>query len=154
MSSYKELFMQEYSDIYEKLNINIKKNPQVEQYKLYCSKLSRTANTEFAKGVKAEASGKFDKAIDHYSTTKQNFKELLKEADANIADEDILSWFIRLITSSRSVFSAASGILSFIKSDFNIKDVTRENVKDNIQMMISICDDSINRCKKSLNKKE
>lgn len=158
MPSYKELFMEEYSDVYEKMGINIKHNPQVEQFKLYCGNLSRRAVREFKNGVKNEAMNKFEKALTYYEAAKEKFKRLLKEVDKRIGDEDILSWTVRLISSAQSVFSAASNALSVAKADFKTDEVTKENVKNTIQSMIDACDDGIRRCKSGLkeskNKKE
>lgn len=150
MPSYKELFMEEYSDVYEKMGINIKHNPQVEQFKLYCGNLSRRAVREFKNGVKNEAMDKFEKALTYYEAAKEKFKRLLKEVDKRIGDEDILSWTVRLISSAQSVFSAATNALSVAKADFDMDEVTKENVKGTIQNMISACDKGIARCKQGL----
>lgn len=139
MATYRELFLQEYQDVYENCDIATEGTPLFKGTAAMFSQDAQDCNKYSKSGKKFENKKEYKKALEEYKKAKQSLSKVMSSIN-KIEDEDALSWIVRLCVMPWWV-----SVGQIVSSDFSWKSVTRTSTKKMFKKTEESIDDSIKR---------
>ena len=146
MSSYEDLFMQEYSAVYEKAKAKgkidikgyIKKTTTGKGLKAVIGDTARDAKNYYKIAERCRKDEDYKQALTNYKISIEYYNKALKEVD-KIEDETILSWVIKIV--------AIPGVIpAQVLQGGSVKGATRESARQAIKKCIRKCESQISKC--------